>query len=62
MQDQKDSHLADALRVIMYVKRELGKGILLSSDFETGLIGYCDSGCASCIESRKSVTVFCVLL
>lgn len=43
MQEPKVSHLEFALRIIRYVKKESGKGILLSLDFVPKLVGYCDS-------------------
>ncbi|KAJ8765618.1 hypothetical protein K2173_014740 [Erythroxylum novogranatense] len=60
MQKPKKSHYDAALRVVRYVKKNPGQGILLSSSGNPRLIAYCDSDWASCLVSRKSVTGFCV--
>lgn len=62
MQDPNVSNLEATLRVIRYVKREPGKSILMSSELVHNLIGFCDSDWDGCVETRKSVLGFCILL
>ncbi|XP_031259823.1 uncharacterized protein LOC116117986 [Pistacia vera] len=56
------THLAAAHKVLRYLKNALGQGILLSAASSLQLIGYSDSDWASCPNTRKSLTGFCVFL
>ncbi|XP_019260263.1 PREDICTED: uncharacterized protein LOC109238284 [Nicotiana attenuata] len=58
----KTSHLEAALRVIRYLKKNPGLGILMSSTGFTKLQAYCDADWASCPNTRKSVTGYMVTL
>ncbi|XP_057972869.1 uncharacterized mitochondrial protein AtMg00810-like [Malania oleifera] len=56
------THLAAAHKVLCYLKQAPGQGILLSAASSIQLIGYSDSDWASCPDSRRSVTGFCVFM
>lgn len=58
MQKPKLSHWQAALRVIRYVKLEVGKGLLISSVDKPQLEGHCDADWATCPTTRRSVTGF----
>ncbi|GMJ12590.1 hypothetical protein HRI_004928200 [Hibiscus trionum] len=62
MQQPKKTHLDSALRIVKYVKKNPGQGILLPSDSNYELEAFCDSDWASCPITRKSVSGFCVKL
>ncbi|WVZ20882.1 hypothetical protein V8G54_008204 [Vigna mungo] len=56
MQQPREDHWHAALRVVRYLKGNPGQGILLRSDSDLNLYGWCDSDWASCPLTRKSVT------
>nr|XP_016507514.1 PREDICTED: uncharacterized mitochondrial protein AtMg00810-like [Nicotiana tabacum] len=58
LQSPKKSHWDATLRVVRYIKRESGMGILLSSSSSSSnrLCVYCDADWASCPNTRKSVS------
>ncbi|XP_070025331.1 uncharacterized mitochondrial protein AtMg00810-like [Nicotiana sylvestris] len=60
MQQPKRRHWEAALRVVRYIKREPGVGILMSSRKANVSSAYCDVDWASCPNTRKSVTSFLV--
>ncbi|XP_040948738.1 uncharacterized mitochondrial protein AtMg00810-like [Gossypium hirsutum] len=60
MHRPKKSHLEAAFRVVRYIRKNPGQGILLSVASKTQLIAFCDSDWASCPMSRRSVTGFCI--
>ncbi|XP_019257850.1 PREDICTED: uncharacterized protein LOC109236082 [Nicotiana attenuata] len=62
MHAPKTSHLEAALRVIRYLKKNLGLGILMSSTGSNKLQAYCDADWASCPNTRKPVTDYMVTL
>ncbi|KAE8701666.1 hypothetical protein F3Y22_tig00110528pilonHSYRG00347 [Hibiscus syriacus] len=62
MQQPKRSHLEAALRVVKYIKKKPGQGILLSSAGQYQLSAFCDADWAACLMTKRSVTGFCVKL
>ena len=62
MQQPKDEHWEAALRVVQYLKGNLGQGILLHSDCDLKLYAYCDSDWASCPLTRQSLTGYFIIL
>ncbi|XP_019451903.1 PREDICTED: uncharacterized protein LOC109353978 [Lupinus angustifolius] len=57
-----DMHYQAALRVVRYLKNELGKGLFFSSQNDTKVKGFSDSHWGSCIDTRRSVTGFCFFI
>uniref|UniRef100_A0A3Q7JL35 Reverse transcriptase Ty1/copia-type domain-containing protein n=1 Tax=Solanum lycopersicum TaxID=4081 RepID=A0A3Q7JL35_SOLLC len=55
LQQPKRSHLDAALRVIRYLKKQPGQGLLLESDSDGQVTAFCDADWASCPLTRKSV-------
>ncbi|XP_019059629.1 PREDICTED: uncharacterized protein LOC109117260 [Tarenaya hassleriana] len=62
MQQPRLDHWQAALRVVRYLKRNPGQGILLRSDSDLRLSAWCDSDWAGCPRSRKSLSGWLVQL
>ncbi|XP_052485042.1 uncharacterized mitochondrial protein AtMg00810-like [Gossypium raimondii] len=62
MHRPKNSHLEAAIRVVRYIRKSPGQGILLSAASKLQVVAFCDSDWASCPMSRRSVTGFCIKL
>uniref|UniRef100_A0A3Q7GEW2 Reverse transcriptase Ty1/copia-type domain-containing protein n=1 Tax=Solanum lycopersicum TaxID=4081 RepID=A0A3Q7GEW2_SOLLC len=60
LQNPKKSPWEAALRVMRYIKREPGLGILLSSKSSNKISVYCDADWASCPNTRRSVSGFII--
>ncbi|XP_070005556.1 uncharacterized mitochondrial protein AtMg00240-like [Nicotiana sylvestris] len=58
----KRSHMDAALRVVRYIKRAPGLGILLRKGETQVLTGFCDSNWASCFNTKRSVTGYVIKL
>lgn len=56
MQQPREEHWHAALRVVRYLKGNPGQGILLRSDNDLKLYGWCDSDWAGCPLTRRSFT------
>ncbi|MFS7939138.1 putative RNA-directed DNA polymerase [Helianthus anomalus] len=54
-------HLEIALRLLRFLKLCPGKGILFNKDSSLDLVCYTDSDWAKCLDTRRSVTGYCVL-
>lgn len=62
MQALKQPHYEAALRIIRYVKSSPAQGLFFSSTSDLQLKAFSDSDWATCLETRKSITGFCVFL
>lgn len=60
LQQPKRSHLDAVLRVIRYLKKQPGQGLLLANDSDGQVTAFCDADWASCPLTRKSVTGYMV--
>jgi len=56
------THHQASLRVLRYLKSNLGQGILLAADSEIKLKGFSDADWAGCPDTRRSVTGYIVYL
>lgn len=62
MQHPRVEHWEAVLRVARYLKGNPGQGILLQTECDLQLYGWCDSDWASCPLTRRSLTGWFVLL
>ncbi|KAF5452256.1 hypothetical protein F2P56_027276, partial [Juglans regia] len=62
MDKPMSTHLAAVYKILRYIKTSPGQGILLSSSSQIQLRAYCDSDWASCPDSRRSTTGYCIFL
>ncbi|KAL9241264.1 hypothetical protein vseg_015395 [Gypsophila vaccaria] len=58
----RQDHWDTALRTVRYLKGTPGQGILLRSDCDLSLTGWCDSDWAACPTTRRSLTGWFVFL
>ncbi|XP_048623391.1 uncharacterized mitochondrial protein AtMg00810-like [Brassica napus] len=57
-----DVHLQAAHKVLRYLKNNPGQGLMYSTSSELCLNTFADADCATCKETRRSITGFCVYL
>lgn len=55
-------HMVVVLHVLLYLKGAAHVGVFLNNTPGFSLVGYCDSDWATCPDSRRSVTGFCITL
>ena len=57
-----ESHFQAAIRVLKYLKSAPAQGLFFPASNSLALSGFADSDWACCLDSRKSVTGYCVFL
>ena len=62
MDKPRQPHLEAAHKVLKYIKRTPGQGILLPSTGSLQLQAFCDADWTRCRDTRRSVTGYCILL
>lgn len=56
------THYNATYRVIRYLKHNPGRGFLFPRNSDIQILGYFNSDLARCINSRKSISVYCFFL
>ncbi|OMP00054.1 Integrase, catalytic core [Corchorus capsularis] len=59
---QRQEHMDVALRVLRYLNKALGQGILLQADNDLLLTTYCDADWGGCLTTRRSCTDYFITL
>ena len=62
MSSPRQSHYDAAQHLLRFLKQNLGQGLFLSSNPSLQLKAFSDSDWAGCMDTRRSVTGFCVFL
>jgi len=62
LQAPRQSHLAVVRRILRYLKGTSGRGLIFPADNSLQLTGYSDADWAGCMDTRRSVTGWCMFL
>ncbi|KAL7585123.1 hypothetical protein Lser_V15G44364 [Lactuca serriola] len=62
MSSPRIPHYQAACHLVKYLKQSPGQGIFLSATSNFRLIAFCDADWGKCLDSRRSITGFCIFL
>ena len=62
MKSPKMPHLQAAYKVLKYLKKAPRQGLFLSVESKLQLKSYCDVDWAACVDTKRSISGFCVFL
>ena len=62
MSAPKRPHLQAAYKILKYLKKTPGLGLFLSAQSELKLKYYCDADWVACIDTKRSISGFCIFL
>ena len=62
MDKPRQPHLEAAHKVLRYIKQTPGQGIFLPSTGSLQLRAFCEADWARCVDTRRSITDYCILL
>jgi len=62
MSNPTQTHFQAAMRVLKYLKGNPSKGLLFRRDSPVHIAGFSDADWATCIDSRQSVTGYCIFI
>jgi len=62
MHDPRSDHMDAVYRILRYLKKNPGKGLLFKKNGHLNVEGYCDADWASCPDDRRSTSGYCVFV